>query len=107
MVDSPREQRLREEYHSQTARINWHDLQTYYAHGSVIWIGPGLNLVEVAVQLGMDNSAQFQLWIDAGELAMLLEGIDAKQIRRRKRYRGAPMSEVVSSSSVEQVSRAT
>ena len=69
MVDSPREQRLREEYHSQTARINWHDLQTYYAHGSVIWIGPGLNLVEVAVQLGMDNSAQFQLWIDAGELA--------------------------------------
>lgn len=27
--------------------------------------------------------------IDAGELAMLLEGIDAKQVRRRKRYRTA------------------
>jgi transposase len=25
--------------------------------------------------------------IDAGELAMLLEGIDAKQVRRRKRYK--------------------
>lgn len=28
--------------------------------------------------------------IDAGELAMLLEGIDAPTVRRRKRYRAAP-----------------
>ena len=30
--------------------------------------------------------------IDGGELAMLLEGIDAKSVRRRKRYR-APLAE--------------
>lgn len=28
--------------------------------------------------------------IDAGEFAMLLEGIDARQVRRRKRYRKPP-----------------
>ena len=66
---SEREVLLREEYHSQTARIPWHDLQTYYAHGSVIAVAADLNLVEVAVQLGMDNTAQFQAWIAAGDVA--------------------------------------
>ena len=66
---SEREVLLREEYHGQTARIPWHDLQTYYAHGSVIAVGSDLNLVEVAVQLGMDNTAQFQAWIAAGDVA--------------------------------------
>lgn len=32
--------------------------------------------------------------IDAGEFAMLLEGIDAKQVRRRKRYK-APANEEI------------
>ena len=69
MADPGREELLRQEFHSQTARINWHDLQTYYAHGSVVWIDPGQNLVEVAVQLGMDNRPQFQRWIESGEVA--------------------------------------
>ncbi len=58
-----REALLRREYHGQTARIRWHDLQTYYAHGSVIAVAADLDLVEVAVQLGLDNTAQFQQWI--------------------------------------------
>ncbi len=64
-----RETLLRREYLSQTARINWHDLQTYYAHGSVVTISADLDLVEVAVQLGLDNTDQFQEWIAAGQVA--------------------------------------
>lgn len=64
-----REQLLRQDYHQQTARIHWHELQTYYAGGSVIMVAPDLNLVEVAVQLGLDNTACFQAWIDSGEVA--------------------------------------
>ena len=60
---------LREEYHRQTARIHWHELQTYYAHGSVIVVSPDLSLVDVAVQLGMDNTDSFQRWIATGEVA--------------------------------------
>jgi hypothetical protein len=63
-----RETLLREEYHSQTARIRWHELQTYYAGGSVVKVADELNLVEVAVQLGLDNTAQFQQWITTGEV---------------------------------------
>ncbi|RLA51190.1 MAG: DUF2288 domain-containing protein [Gammaproteobacteria bacterium] len=64
-----REALLRQEYHGQTSRIRWHDLQTYYAHGSVICVAPGLDLVEVAVQLGLDNVAGFQAWTESGEVA--------------------------------------
>ena len=56
MADLPedRETLLRREYVSQTARINWHDLQTYYAHGSVVAVsgsglGPGGRDGKVAV----------------------------------------------------------
>jgi len=63
------EQRLRREYHSQTARIRWHELQTYFAHGSVVCVAPDLNLVEVAVQLGLDNTVQFEQWISAQQVA--------------------------------------
>ena len=64
-----REELLRREYLGQTARIPWRELQTHYARGSVITIAPELDLVEVAVQLGLDNTEQFQRWIDEGLIA--------------------------------------
>jgi hypothetical protein len=55
------------EFHGQTARISWHDLQTYYARGAVVQVAGELDLVDVAVQLRLDNAAGFQSWMD-GEL---------------------------------------
>ncbi len=71
MVDEPtdRESVLRQEYHQQTARIHWHELQTYYAHGNVIAVSQHLSLVDVAVQLGLDDTDSFQRWIASGEVA--------------------------------------
>ncbi len=72
MVDGAPESRealLRREYLGQTARIRWHDLQTHYARGAVVLVAPELDLVEVAVQLGLDNAATFQSWIDGGKVA--------------------------------------
>jgi hypothetical protein len=68
-----REDLLRGEYLGQTARINWHELQTFYAAGSVVKVGGELDLVEVAVQLGLDNSAQFEQWIEAGDIAPITD----------------------------------
>ena len=75
MADQPedRETLLRREYHGQTARIPWHDLQRHYARGAVVQVSAGLDLVEVAVQLGLDNTASFQAWIDAGDVAGVSE----------------------------------
>lgn len=70
MADSADQRELlRREFLAQTARICWHDLQTYYAHGSVVRVGAGLDLVEVAVQLGLDNTDNFEAWIRSGEVA--------------------------------------
>ena len=69
MVELTREQLLREEFHKQTARISWHDLQVHYAAGNVVRVGDETDLVNVAVQLGMDNTAQFEQWIADGEVA--------------------------------------
>jgi hypothetical protein len=64
-----REELLRREYHNQTARIAWHELQTHHARGRVVVVSPDLDLVEVAVQLGMDNTVRFQDWIEAADVA--------------------------------------
>lgn len=64
-----RETLLRREYRSQTAGICWRDLQIHFAAGSVIVVSPELDLVEVAVQLGMDNAALLRGWIEAGDVA--------------------------------------
>lgn len=70
MAEAPgREALLRREFMGQAARIRWHELQTYYAHGSVVAVDAGLDLVEVAVQLGLDNTDRFRAWIDAGQVA--------------------------------------
>ncbi len=78
MADEGREALLRREFHGQTARIAWHELQTAYARGSVIEVGAHLDLVEVAVQLGLDNTAQFHEWIAQGAIV----APDDEQARR-------------------------
>lgn len=70
-VGGERAQLLRAQYHGQTARIRWHELQAAFARGNVIDVAAGLDLVEVAVQLGLDNAAQFERWISAGSVAPL------------------------------------
>jgi hypothetical protein len=65
------EDRLRAEFHAQTAQIPWHKLQTHYARGAVIWVSSELNLVEVAVQLQQDNKALFEQWIGEEKLAAI------------------------------------
>jgi hypothetical protein len=63
------EDELRAEFHGQTAQISWRDLQPHYARGAVVLVKPGLDLVEVALQLRRDNTEQFQRWMQEGEVA--------------------------------------
>jgi hypothetical protein len=57
---------LRAAYHGQTARAPWAELAVHFAGGRVIRIDDSLDLVEVAVQLGLDNLDRFRAWTDAG-----------------------------------------
>lgn len=60
---------LRAKLNLETARIPWPALQGLYAAGDVLAAAPDLDLVEVAVQMARDNSAQIRLWLAAKRLA--------------------------------------
>jgi hypothetical protein len=51
---------------SETARINWLDLQKFYAAGSVIQVSAALDLVDVAFAFSQDDKAAVQHWLHAG-----------------------------------------
>ena len=67
MADSPRDD-IKAKLNLETSRIHWHELQTYFAKGQVVRVAPGLDLLEVAVQLTADNKAQFQHWMGQGQV---------------------------------------
>lgn len=58
--------RLKDKLNLETGRIAWKDLQTYFAHGSVIFVDASLDLLDVAEQLAADNSALFSEWMAKG-----------------------------------------
>ena len=47
---------------SQTARIEWIELERHFAAGNLIFISDALDLIEVGVNLIKDNKNQFQEW---------------------------------------------
>ena len=47
----------------ETAKIEWHQLQKYYASGSVISVAPGFDLIKVAIALHRDDTAQVKQWL--------------------------------------------
>ena len=57
------------DFHAQTARIPFRDLQRYFAGGHLVRVGESLDLVEVAVALSRDEKPRVESWIAAGVVA--------------------------------------
>ncbi|GAA0677490.1 MULTISPECIES: DUF2288 domain-containing protein [Rheinheimera] len=51
---------------SETARINWLELQKFYAAGSVVQVSAELDLVDVAFAFSQDDKAAVENWLQAG-----------------------------------------
>lgn len=54
------EQPLLEKLHSETAKISWHDLQPYFANGSLLTVDESLDLVTTAVDFAEDNASELK-----------------------------------------------
>lgn len=50
----------------ETAIIEWKALERFWAKGDLIWVGPGLDLIEVAQAMAENQSETFARWRDAG-----------------------------------------
>lgn len=63
--------RLREDFHAQTAKIDFAELQRYFAAGRVVFVTSRLDLVTVAVELARDNRRQFEAWLAEASVALV------------------------------------
>ncbi|WP_111497047.1 DUF2288 domain-containing protein [Marinobacter bohaiensis] len=50
----------------ETATIRWHELQTYFARGQVVFVSEQLDLLAVGEALTADNKARFEGWMAEG-----------------------------------------
>lgn len=57
---------LRAKVNMETSRIDWKELQQFFASGLAVQVSTELDLVEVALQMSGDNKAQIENWLDAG-----------------------------------------
>lgn len=59
----------------ETAKIEWTQLQTFFAAGHVLFVDKALDLVEVAYCFSEDDAATLKPWIDAEQI----EAVSDKQ----------------------------
>jgi hypothetical protein len=54
---------LRAKVNMETSRIEWKELQRFFASGAAVKVSTKLDLVEVAMQMHEDNRNQFEEWL--------------------------------------------
>jgi len=67
--DSLNDEELRETLNLQTGKLDWKDLERFFARGVLVSVASDLDLVEVAVNVIKDNKQQIQAWLSANLLA--------------------------------------
>lgn len=67
------ENEMRQKINMETAQIAWSELQREFARGVLVVVGPSLDLVDVALVLNRDDSAQFQTWVEQGQIRRALD----------------------------------
>jgi hypothetical protein len=64
----PADLALRGELNRQAGRIHWAELERHFARGSVVWVAPELDLIEVAVLLVRDRQRATENLVAEGKL---------------------------------------
>ena len=50
----------------ETSTIEWKALQPFFAKGDLLWVGPGLDLIDAAVAVTQDEAEKVGAWIASG-----------------------------------------
>ena len=70
---SDREINLKDKINLETGRINWLDLQTFYARGQVVLVSEDLDFIDVASKLNQDDKIQFKQWLDENKISYVTD----------------------------------
>jgi hypothetical protein len=66
----------------ETARIDWHALQPFFAKGALLWVASRLDLIAVAEAMAENREGPVKAWLEAGELAKVGESLAAQLLER-------------------------
>lgn len=59
---------LRIKINLETARLPWAELQRHFAQGTVVYVSPELDLVDVAVRISHDDKESIARWLADGQV---------------------------------------
>ena len=59
---------LKARFNTETSKLNWQELQRFYASGAIVAVAEGLDLIEVACQFSRDNKQAVEAWLAAGKI---------------------------------------
>ena len=59
---------LRLKINLETARLPWAELERHFAQGTVVYVSPELDLVDVAVRMSHDDKDSIARWMADGQL---------------------------------------
>ena len=61
---------LRAKLLGETATAPWRELQRFFAQGVVVWVAPGLDLIEVGLAMSNDRADLLRAWLAGGQAAL-------------------------------------
>jgi hypothetical protein len=73
MTTTNQQEIYRAKVNLETARIEWRELQRFFASGVAIFVSDELDLVEVAFQISQDNKLEVESWLQAGQVARVTD----------------------------------
>lgn len=67
-TDPLKDTELHDKINSETARVPWSELVRHFAQGTVIYVSPELDLVEVALRIAHDDKRRIADWMQEGKV---------------------------------------
>lgn len=64
----PIDEELKARLNSETGKLGWPELQRHFARGVVVIAAPGMDLVEVATRMSMDDGEAIGQWLTAEKI---------------------------------------
>ncbi len=67
----------------ETAKIDWQDLERFFAQGKLLAVASDLDLVSIAEAIASDNSEQVTQWLSAGLIERMQASTAADYAERK------------------------
>lgn len=66
---------MRTTLNGETARIDWSELQPFFARGLIIKVSAALDLVDVATHMALDDKAAIATWLEKKQVGKISDEV--------------------------------